>query len=95
MLIDTGDGFTPSVDTIDALAGLAVGAFIVDRLLAFVPPVGAAHDVDQRAVDLSTLRFPYRAAIGALFVVVTRDMAIDQHALAASTGLELRGDAFL
>jgi hypothetical protein len=38
----TGDGFAPRVDTIDALAGLALGAFAVDRLLPCVPVGGAA-----------------------------------------------------
>ena len=77
LLADGGEGFTPRVDTIDALAGLAIGAFIVDRLLTFVPPVVAAHDVKQRAVDLTVLRFAWGAALGALFVVLTDLQAVE------------------
>ncbi len=34
----SGNGFTPRVATVDGLAGLVVGAFLVDRLLTFLPP---------------------------------------------------------
>lgn len=52
-LIDTGDGFAPRVGTIDALAGLAVGAFAVDRLLTFVPPWAATDDPEKRSSDIT------------------------------------------
>ena len=72
----TRDGFDARVDTIDALAGLAIGAFIVDRLLTFVPPIFVAGDARQRAIDLTVLRFGYGAAIGAVFVILTNLQAI-------------------
>jgi hypothetical protein len=68
---DLGDGFTPRVETLDALAGLSIGAFIVDRLLTFVPPWGAAKAPLQRATDLKVLRLGYGAALGMIFVVLT------------------------
>lgn len=77
LLIDSGDGFAPRVDTLDALAGLSIGAFIVDRLLTFVPPIVAAHDADKRAIDLTVLRLAWGAAIGALFVVLTNLQAVE------------------
>jgi hypothetical protein len=70
-LVDLGDGFKPIVPTVDALAGLAVGAFIVDRLLTFVPPLGAAKTPEQRATDLTLLRFGYGSVLGMCFVVLT------------------------
>jgi hypothetical protein len=79
VLIDLGDGFTPRVETLDALAGLSIGAFIVDRLLTFVPPVGAADDPKQRMTDLTVLRLGYGALLGAIFVMLTDLRAV--HAL--------------
>jgi hypothetical protein len=70
-LLTTGEGFAPRVDTIDALAGLAVGAFAVDRVLTFVPPWGAANDADTRAQDIDMLRWGWGALLGALFVALT------------------------
>ncbi len=70
-LVDLGDGFKPIVPTVDALAGLAIGAFIVDRLLTFVPPFGAEKTPEQRAKDLTLLRFGYGSLLGMLFVVLT------------------------
>lgn len=75
-LWEAGDGFAPRVETVDALAGLTIGAFIVDRLLTFVPPIGAAREVKQRGTDLTVLRFAYGAAIGAVFVVLTDLQAV-------------------
>jgi hypothetical protein len=70
-LLDRGTGFTPRVESIDALAGLVIAAFVVDRLLTFVPPIGAAKAPAQRAADLVSLRFGYGAIIGGLFVMLT------------------------
>jgi hypothetical protein len=68
----SGDGFAPRVPTIDALAGLAAGAFLVDRLLTFVPPWPADTDKSgHRAADLDTLRWGWGALIGAGFVLAT------------------------
>ena len=71
-----GAGFAPRVDAIDALAGLTIGAFVVDRLLTFVPPIGAAREVKQRTLDLTVLRVGYGALIGAAFVMVTNLQAV-------------------
>lgn len=65
------DGFGPRVPSIDALAGLTIGALFVDRLLTFVPPWVAAEKPPQRQADLVLLRFGYGALLAALFVVVT------------------------
>src|SRR5512133_624286 len=82
--VDLGDGpFVPRVETIDALAGLAAGAFLVDRLLTFIPPLGtgANRTPEQRTADLDFLRIGYGAVVGALFVSLT-----DLRAIAALTG---------
>src|SRR5512133_3499106 len=82
--VDLGDGpFVPRVETIDALAGLAAGAFLVDRLLTFIPPLGtgANRSPKQRTADLDFLRIGYGAVVGALFVSLT-----DLRAVAALTG---------
>jgi len=76
-LIDLGQGFKPRVETLDALAGLSIGAFIVDRLLTFVPPFGAAKDPQQRSTDLTVLRLGYGAVLGAAFVVLTDLRAVE------------------
>jgi hypothetical protein len=80
--VDLGDGFTPRVETLDALAGLAAGAFLVDRLLTFIPPLGTGSDRSpaQRTADLDFLRIGYGAVVGALFVSFT-----DLRAVAALT----------
>jgi len=83
-LIDKGDGFTPRVDALDALAGLTFGAFIVDRLLTFVPPLGAAKPPAQRTTDLTVLRIGYGALLGAIFVILTDLRAV--HALSPDSG---------
>jgi hypothetical protein len=72
-----GDGFTPRIDTLDALAGLAIGAFVVDRLLTFVPPFGAAKEPKRRAADLGLLRVGYGAVLGAAFVMLTDLRAVE------------------
>jgi hypothetical protein len=78
-LIDPkGDGFVPRVETLDQLAGLAVGAFIVDRLLTFVPPLIAAENPKQRATDLKVLRLGWGAAVGAGFVLLTDLRAVKE-----------------
>jgi hypothetical protein len=69
--VDLGEGFTPRVETIDALAGLAIMALIVDRLLTFVPPWGAAGPAAQREIDLTVLRLGYGAFLGAALVILT------------------------
>jgi hypothetical protein len=82
--VDLDDGpFVPRVETIDALAGLAAGAFLVDRLLTFIPPLGtgANRTPEQRTADLDFLRIGYGAVVGALFVSLT-----DLRAIAALTG---------
>jgi hypothetical protein len=67
----TGDGFAPRVATIDALAGLAIGAFCVDRLVTFIPAWSAAADPDTRKTDIGTLRWGWGALLGAVFVAIT------------------------
>ncbi|HTN25597.1 MAG TPA: hypothetical protein VL120_16535 [Solirubrobacteraceae bacterium] len=72
-----GQGFRPRSDAIDAVAGLALGAFLVDRLLTFVYPWGGVRATPkERAVDIAFLRLGYGAAIGAVFVAVTDLRAI-------------------
>jgi hypothetical protein len=71
VLLDKGDGFTPRVETIDALAGLAVGAFCVDRLLTFIPAWSADKKADVRTADIDTLRWGWGALLGAGFVGIT------------------------
>jgi hypothetical protein len=63
--------FEPRVETIDALAGLSVGAFVVDRVLTFIPPAKLRNDPLKRAADLRVLRFGYGAVVGAIFVGLT------------------------
>jgi len=70
-LLDTGERFTPRVDIIDALAGLAVGAFAVDRLQTFVPPWRVNADPDKRARDIDTLRWGWGALHGAVLLALT------------------------
>jgi len=70
-LVTTGDGFAPRVATIDALAGLTIGAFCVDRLVTFIPAWSAADDPAVRKVDLDTLRWGWGALLGAAFVAIT------------------------
>jgi hypothetical protein len=83
-LLDKGDEFTPRVETLDALAGLAIGAFVVDRLLTFAPPIlasgargnGETPDqlkarIKQRAADVAFLRVGYGALFGGIFVMLT------------------------
>jgi hypothetical protein len=53
--VDLGDGFVLRVATIDALAGLTVAAFLVDRLLTFIPPPCRG----ERAFDLNLMRFGF------------------------------------
>jgi hypothetical protein len=86
-LVDLGDGFTPRIETIDALAGLAIGALIVDRLLTFVPPLGAKPDPKQREIDLTVLRLGYGAVLAAAFVSLTDLRAVK--ALTASDSIDL------
>jgi hypothetical protein len=89
VLISAGNGFVPRVGTIDALAGLVVGAFAVDRLLTFIP-ASSAHgsDPDTRALDVDTLRWGWGALLGAVFVAVT-----GLEAVAAMTGTDEPIDA--
>jgi hypothetical protein len=85
-LADLGDQFTPRVKTLDALAGLTIGAFAVERLLNFVPPIRAygargnkAPDTDkdrelrikQRSADVAFVRVGFGVLLGGLFVAVT------------------------
>src|SRR5688572_23577206 len=65
VIFSGGDGFTPRVPTLDALAGLVIAAFAVDRLLTFIPPVVADNEPNQRARDIDTLRWGWGAALGA------------------------------
>lgn len=85
--LDLGQGFTPRVPTVDALAGLAVGAFMVDRLLTFVPPLFAAGGPEQRTTDLRVLRFGYGALLGMVFVVLTDLRAV--HALSPGSDISI------
>lgn len=89
-LFNSGDGFTPRVESIDALAGIVIAAFVVDRLLTFVPPIGAAALPAQRAADLVSLRFGYGAIIGGLFVMLTDLRAV--RALTREDALTLNAD---
>jgi hypothetical protein len=70
-LVTTGDGFAPRVATIDALAGLTIGAFCVDRLLTFIPAWSADDAPAGRKTDLDTLRWGWGALLGAGFVAIT------------------------
>jgi hypothetical protein len=81
VILSGGDGFSPRVPTLDALAGLAVAAFAVDRLLTFIPPLLAANKPGERARDIDTLRWGWGAALGAVFVWLT-----GLEAVAALTG---------
>lgn len=74
---DLGEGFTPRVATVDALAGLAAGAFVVDRLLTFFPPLKVRKEPAERAADLSYLRVGYGALAAAFFVSLTDLRAVD------------------
>jgi hypothetical protein len=88
---DKGDGFLPRVPTIDALAGLTAAAFLVDRLLTFVPPFGLVDKKPaQRAADLDVLRLGFGAIIAALFVAVTGLEAVQ--ALTSTEGVNDRLD---
>jgi hypothetical protein len=84
-----GNGFAPRVGAIDTLAGLVIGAFIVDRLLTFAYPIGAAGGgsasdaedvrklrIKQRSTDIAFLRVGFGAALGGLFVLLTNLQAI-------------------
>lgn len=81
--LDGGGAFKPRVPTVDALAGLFVGAFFVDRLLTFVPPSPLRATPAERAADVNILRWGYGAVLGALFVILTDLRAVD--ALAGDT----------
>jgi hypothetical protein len=88
-----GDGFLPRVATIDALAGLTLAAFLVDRLLTFVPPLGARKAGDERDADLGLLRFGYGAVIASAFVALTNMQAVQ--ALTHTDGIDDRTDRLL
>jgi hypothetical protein len=49
VIFSGGDGFAPRVPTLDALAGLVIAAFAVDRLLTFIPPFLARGTGRSRA----------------------------------------------
>ena len=87
VLAGKGDGFRPRVVTLDALAGITMGAFIVDRLLTFIPPAIARENAAQRAADLKLLRFGWGALFGAVFVSLT-DLRIIQ-ALTPETSIQI------
>jgi hypothetical protein len=85
---DLGKEFTPRVETLDALAGLSIGAFLVDRMLTFVPPLGATRTPPlQRAADLKILRLGYGALLGMIFVSLTDLRAV--HVLTPDTSKEI------
>jgi hypothetical protein len=65
------DGFAPRIATIDALAGLVVGAFVVDRLLTFIPAWMADDAAAKRTRDIDMLRWGWGALLGGAFVAVT------------------------
>lgn len=72
-----GEEFKPRATTIDALAGLAIGAFFVDRLLTFVPVFGFVRKPPQeRSADLDVLRLGYGALLGGIFVSITNLPAV-------------------
>jgi hypothetical protein len=85
-----GEAFVPRVKTLDALAGLTVGAFVVERLLNFVPPIFAhgartypgetdtQYDerIRKRSADIAFLRVGYGALLGGVIVMVTDLRAI-------------------
>ena len=81
VIVSGGDGFTPRIPTVDALAGLVIAAFAVDRLLTFIPPLLAHDEPDQRTRDIDALRWGWGAALGAVFVWLT-----GLEAVAALTG---------
>src|SRR5688572_25996535 len=83
-LADLAEEFKPRVEVLDALAGLTIGAFVVERLLTFAPPIlahGARGNektealqkqrIKQRAADIAFLRVGYGALLGGLFVMAT------------------------
>lgn len=73
----SGDGLVPRVATVDGLAGLVVGAFLVDRLLTFMPPtLWASHSPAEREAAVAVLRFGWGAVIAAVFVAVTGLQAV-------------------
>ncbi len=51
-VLTTGAGFKPRNDAIDGLAALVIGAFVVDRLLPFIPPWSAKRVGPAPAADL-------------------------------------------
>jgi hypothetical protein len=81
------EGFAPRVKTIDALAGLTLGALFVDRLLTFVPVFLVRADPDERKIDLDYLRLGYGALIGGIFVSLTNLQAVE--ALAGAKSAEV------
>jgi hypothetical protein len=81
-VLTSGAGFTPRNDAIDGLAGLAIGAFVVDRLLPFIPPWSATKvkgltgearktAVEGRKIDIESLRWGFGAVLGLAFVALT------------------------
>ncbi len=73
----SADVFKPRVPTVDVLAGLFVGAFFVDRVLTFMPPLFVRKPAAERASDLAILRMGFGAAIGAIFVSLTDLRAVE------------------
>ncbi len=86
-LVDLGTEFHPRDKTIDALAGLAIGAFLIDRLLTFVPVFGVRKDPKERAADLDWLRLGWGALLAAIFVSLTDLRAVDVLSGGQDTGM--------
>jgi len=85
------DVFAPRVKTIDALAGLGVGAFFVDRLVTFLPVFAVRETPDERTADIDVLRLGYGALLGGLFVAITNLPAVGS--LTAGKAGDVNGDA--
>lgn len=72
MFTSTGDGFKPRIATVDGLAGLVVGAFLVDRLLTFLPPtIRKTRTPEEREAGVAVLRWGWGSVFGAGFVLAT------------------------
>lgn len=76
--------FAPRVKALDAAAGLVIGAFFVDRLLTFIPPVVVREPPNERLADLGILRIIWGLIVATFFVLLTNLQAA--HTLVADTG---------
>jgi hypothetical protein len=79
--------FVPRVSTLDGVAGLMVGAFLVDRLLTFVPPFFARARADDREKDIAALRIGFGVLLASAFVFITNLRAVEALTGAGANGV--------